>query len=266
MSTIIDALKRSDRERQINTTHTMSYSHLNAEHNQTKIWIKYVLITLLVSAVGIFIISSWFDKYQPATKSTQVSENTKAYEVASSIKVKEPEITVAKAQTPIVEAVIPETSTTPVTQKPNSALVTLVKPVDKNKNEELVKSRTSLSTLVSVPAPVPQVNVIESNLEAEEIAELTQTLSQQALQEAVILAEDFTGYDSYSSIRVSQNLPDLHLDILKYHSDKLQRKAFINMQAYKEGEQISEGAELLQIGKKGVLLRYQGTDFVLRTQ
>ena len=48
-----------------------------------------------------------------------------------------------------------------------------------------------------------------------------------------------------------------------YHPDSSQRKAFINMQAYRQGEQISEGAQLLEIGQKGVLLRYQGKDFVL---
>ena len=62
MSTIIDALKRSDRERQINTTHSMSYSHLNTEEDQSKAWIKYVLIALLVTVVCLIAIMLWFNR------------------------------------------------------------------------------------------------------------------------------------------------------------------------------------------------------------
>lgn len=259
MSTIIDALKRSDRERQINTTHTMSYSHLHSEDNPAKTWIKYALIALLITVVCIAAITLWFNKDSVATSAISSVQNSSDAVKVQSIEEQAPEVIVPKTEISQVQAPKVERPEKTVIQEPsrrvqNSALASIVKPVDET-------PRKPLSDLVIDPVSnntVPDIATV-----TEQTIEITQAPAAPSLQEQVITMNDFMAYDNYSSIRASQSLPELHLDILMYHPDPSQRKAFINMQAYRQGEQISEGAQLLEIGQKGVLLRYQGKDFVL---
>ena len=269
MSTIIDALKRSDRERQINTTHTMSYSHLNAEEDQNKAWIKYLLIALVFTLCCIAAITFWFNKASVDTNSIPVETSSSELKEMQIIENEAPEVIFPKEEAPITEPSIAELPEPTVREEPvrgvkNSTLTSIVKPVTKSDIQQSEQaSRRSLSELVSLPIkkePIP-----EPSAEPKQLIETTQTELSQTQAELVIQANDFNGYDNYASIKSSQNLPELHLDILIYHPDSSQRKAFINMSAYRQGEQISEGAQLLEIGQKGVLLRYQGNDFVLST-
>ena len=251
MSTIIDALKRSDRERQINTTHSMSYSHLNTEEDQSKAWIKYVLIALLVTVVCLIAIMLWFNRDKAETGPIQLRLNsTNPAEIQASEnnapEVISPKTEIAKVETPVVDTVAPIITKKSELIVKNSARSSIVKPVEG-------EPRSSLSDLVIIP--------VAKNKRLE----VVQSPAEQLQKEPSVQDADFITYDNYFSIRSSQNLPELHLDILMYHPDSSQRKAFINMNAYREGEQISEGAELLEVGQKGVLLRYQGKDFVLST-
>ncbi len=265
MSTIIDALKRSDRERQINTTHTVSYSHLHEEKSQSRAWVKNSLIILLILAACIFATMSWFNREQAEIGSINLNTNT-----ATHVNAEEPHSSSLKIITPIpdtqiVEEQKPTLSIEQITSPKNNALASIVNSNEENKTKvEMSDSRPSLSEIVITPPPVKTLVASTQALKKAEYDPKVGVL--QVSQELVSQYTDFLTYDNYASIRASKNLPELHLDILKYHPTASQRKAFINMQAYKEGEQISEGAELLKIGKKGVLLRYHGTDFVLRTQ
>lgn len=259
MSTIIDALKRSDRERQINTTHTMSYSHLNTEENQNKIWIKYALITLLLTVACIVAITFWFNRDTAETNPIEIlTPENNAADVIS------PKAEIVEVVAPVLETSEPAVTNVPIPAVKNSALASIVQAVPENGTQPTVDdSRSSLSDLVIIP--LAKNNSSKASFETQADVGVTQAPSAQPQQERVVQINDFLGYDNYSTIRSSQNLPEMHLDILMYHPDSSQRKAFINMSAYREGEQISEGAEILTIGAKGVLLRYEGKDFVLST-
>jgi len=58
-------------------------------------------------------------------------------------------------------------------------------------------------------------------------------------------------------------LPDLHLDIHVYSGDAADRFVFVNMSKYKENATLSEGPAVSEITPDGVILRYQGTSFLL---
>ncbi|MDJ0938592.1 MAG: general secretion pathway protein GspB [Woeseiaceae bacterium] len=59
------------------------------------------------------------------------------------------------------------------------------------------------------------------------------------------------------------NLPELHIDIHVYSADPADRFVFINMNKYRENTRIAEGPDLRQITPDGVVLNYQGTTFLL---
>ena len=58
----------------------------------------------------------------------------------------------------------------------------------------------------------------------------------------------------------------MHLDILAYHSNVENRRAFINMKPYYEGDQTAEGSTISEIRADGVVMTYQGREFILTAQ
>lgn len=58
-------------------------------------------------------------------------------------------------------------------------------------------------------------------------------------------------------------LPELRLDLHVYAAKPADRYAFINMRKVREGEVTSEGVAVKEITPDGVVLEYQGTEFLL---
>jgi general secretion pathway protein B len=61
----------------------------------------------------------------------------------------------------------------------------------------------------------------------------------------------------------AQALPELHLDVHVYATNPADRFVFINMRKYKEGNTLQEGPVLERIRRDGVVLNYQGLRFIL---
>ena len=70
---------------------------------------------------------------------------------------------------------------------------------------------------------------------------------------------------TFSDLRAQNllQLPDLHLDIHVYSGQPADRFVFINMVKYKESAKLGEGPVVKQITPEGVVLGFQGTDFLL---
>lgn len=62
---------------------------------------------------------------------------------------------------------------------------------------------------------------------------------------------------------MSSGLPALRLDLHSYSPQPQQRYALINMHKVKEGDTLPEGPRVLQILPDGVVLSFQGQEFVL---
>lgn len=61
----------------------------------------------------------------------------------------------------------------------------------------------------------------------------------------------------------SLSVTPLHLDIHVYSANPAERFVFINTNRYGEGEQTREGPTVTTINEEGVILNYQGRDFLL---
>lgn len=61
----------------------------------------------------------------------------------------------------------------------------------------------------------------------------------------------------------SLQLPDLHLDIHVYAENPSERFVFVNMSKYREKATLAEGPTIKEINPDGVILEYEGTDFML---
>ena len=58
----------------------------------------------------------------------------------------------------------------------------------------------------------------------------------------------------------------LNLDLHIYANDPEQRAAFINGTRYRAGDRLPQGIDVVAITTDGVLLRYQGRQFLLPRQ
>jgi len=58
-------------------------------------------------------------------------------------------------------------------------------------------------------------------------------------------------------------LPELHIDIHVYAEDPAERFVFINMKKQRKNSQLDEGPVVAEITTDGVILKYQGSTFLL---
>jgi general secretion pathway protein B len=77
-------------------------------------------------------------------------------------------------------------------------------------------------------------------------------------------AEDYSSLPSFSEI--GGNVPDLRLDLHVYAERPADRYALINMHRVHEGDLLPEGARVIAITREGVALNFHGQDFMLRPQ
>ena len=62
---------------------------------------------------------------------------------------------------------------------------------------------------------------------------------------------------------VSGTVPELRLDLHVYAPNPADRYAFINMHKVREGDVTPEGVQVRQITREGVVMEYQGAEFLL---
>jgi general secretion pathway protein B len=68
------------------------------------------------------------------------------------------------------------------------------------------------------------------------------------------------------SLTGAQGLPELHLDVHVYATDPADRFVYINMRKYHEGSVLQEGPRIELIRRDGVVLNFQGLRFLLPRQ
>jgi general secretion pathway protein B len=64
----------------------------------------------------------------------------------------------------------------------------------------------------------------------------------------------------------AQALPELHLDVHVYATKAAERFVYVNMRKYHEGVRLQEGPSVERIRRDGVVLNYQGLRFILPRQ
>jgi general secretion pathway protein B len=62
------------------------------------------------------------------------------------------------------------------------------------------------------------------------------------------------------------SLPELRLDLHVYAANPAERYAFINMHKVREGDVTTDGVQVKEITRDGVVLEYHGTEFLLGRQ
>jgi general secretion pathway protein B len=203
MSFILDALKKSEADRQEQTGAEFSSVPSSSGNPQSFKWLW--ILGLLLAVNFVFLAG----------------------------------ILISTDKTPDTPAVVAEEPPAPATRAAEPSF-----------EEQVASAKESLPARTA-PAPV-QAGAIQAGAVQTDAAATVQ----RPAGERVLTIDE---------VRVNGTLQitDLHLDIHVYSDEPAERFVFINMDKHREGSQLDEGPVVSQITPDGVILKHQGTTFLL---
>jgi general secretion pathway protein B len=212
MSFILDALKKSESERQRQASPTLADVARPVEKQKTPAWL-WVLGALLLFNVAV-LIGIYF---RPAT-----------------------------------EAVIPPPMT--LTEEPTTA-----RPAPD------VQEPAAESTPIVSSREQPRPLAAEAATAAAKDTEQRETIEPAPAAESRDMASDFDATPTYATLLANGTIEggELHIDIHVYSDVAADRFVFINMNKYREGQQLVEGPRLIAITPDGAILQQSSYRFLL---
>jgi general secretion pathway protein B len=245
MSLILDALKKSEAERQRHVGPTLLDVRIPRPQRRYPAW-AFVLGGLLLINMALLLL---FVLRRPASQ-------TPAAAVMNAVPAA-PAAQIAAASAPSAIAPV----TLPTQEPPQSTAPVGLQP-------SAPASRAGNAAFVPPTLADDAADDDSSNPADEEPALPRSTVQRPAASGSVRIQRDDSG--GYSSLpnysELGGNLPALRLDLHVYADRPRDRYAMINMQAVHEGDALSEGLRVLAITREGVALDYRGQQFLLHPQ
>jgi general secretion pathway protein B len=227
MSLILDALKKSEAERQRQAGPTLLEVRVARPQRRFPIWALVVGALLLINMLLLF-----FVFLRPANPNPPAPAATS-----------QPLAATAPAMAPAAGPARPPVAATTAPLTPAPAVPPSANPAE--------------------AAPTVADDSVESRVNpADEQPAIARTPGTVTVQR-----DQGVGYSNLPSFsEMSGNLPEFRLDLHVYAERARDRYALINMHAVHEGDALPEGARVLAITREGVALDYHGQQFMLRPQ
>lgn len=240
MSFILDALKKSETDRQRQTAPALFEVKVAAPRRRLPVWA--VAIAVLLGVNLIFLV--WFVSRQPAASSAApasaaniVSENQAAAAAAPP----------GMVTVPATSTYIPGNASSNVTVGPASHEAGVVAP---SPAPPLAEEPLLTTGEPSVPPDYDARDYAPAITPAEAQATAANRRTGGILTLDEVLAQGTA-------------LPELRLDLHVYDVDPAKRFVFLNMRKLREGESLPDGVRLDAINPKGARLSYRGTQFTI---
>jgi general secretion pathway protein B len=244
MSFILDALKKSENERQRQVGPSLADVQVSERRNN-KPWWAVAVGALLVVNLSVLLIVLMRDGDARSSTSRPATENSAA-ETA----------TAAGTQMPLPASA----SRMP---RGNPSLVAQTDPSVRSLADEAghdpnaVDADPLLTAGGSVPDGPPLVRPIEAPAVAP--AAIPPQPAAPAASEEVLPTQ-------MDMVAGGTSLPEMHLDIHVYSAKPADRFVFVNMRKYTEGQALKEGPTLERITPEGAVLNHRGLRFLLPRQ
>jgi general secretion pathway protein B len=226
MSFILDALKKSEIERQRQSVPGLMDARVAQRRNRLPVWA--IALGVLLGINLLVLTFALTRKGAPATSSTRPADSAKAPEAGVPP-------TVPQHFSPLDAAPVyaPEI---PVAEPGGSSPI----------QPPAIRWAPSSGPVIAhrVHHPDPLLTDPDAGTETQEVLPSINEIS-------------LTG---------SRALPELHLDVHVYATKPSERFVYINMRKYHEGATLQEGPGVERIRRDGVVLSYQGLRFVLPRQ
>jgi general secretion pathway protein B len=241
MSLILDALKKSEAERQRQSGPTLLEVRVSQPRRRYPTWVIAVGALLAVNIVLLLA----FVLHRPAASPPEDPQTAASPPAAAS-----PAATVA-----------PATNSSPLPGSVAPMAVTAVPPAAAQAPAVLSEG----DTLVSAPRTFsPSDAAPEGQDGARNPADDAPAVSQGSARLDRETASHYAGLPSFND--VGGDLPTLRLDLHVFAARARDRYALINMHRVQEGDALPEGPRILAITREGVALDYRGQEFMLRPQ
>jgi general secretion pathway protein B len=246
MSFILDALKKSENERQRQVGPSLADVQVSPRRNN-KPWWAVAVGALLVVNLGVLIVVLVRDGDAKSNTPQAASESSSANTSATDAR--------AGTQVPLPASASRMPRGNPTLNAPtNPAVRSLADEAGSGEAGVVLDANPQLSGAANVPEGPPLVRPID----APAVAPATipaqaqaQTESEEVLPTQMDLAAGGT------------TLPEMHLDIHVYSARPTDRFVFVNMQKYTEGQALKEGPTLERITTEGAVLNHRGMRFLL---
>ena len=248
MSFILDALKKSENERQRTIGPSLADAPLRVAPTERPWWAMAVAALLLVNLAVLAFVLLRKDDERP----TQAAPPQTASPVASA-----PAETPASRPAPPTPRVAPNPAVRSLAEEAGVEPEYYDMPVD---GEYIDPAHPDLASAANVPAGPPAVRPIEPPA----VAPLE---NRQAYQQPRAAATSAEVLPTASSLVASgTSLPEMRLDIHVYSNTPADRFVFINMRKYTEGQATNEGPTVERITPEGAILNQGGLRFLLPRQ
>ena len=234
MSFILDALKKSEIERQRQSAPGLIDARPSPRRSRMPLWVAILCILLGVNLLALTYVvlrkstapaPAPASRHADAPQAAAVAPEARPFSPLDGTPEYAPEIPVAPT------AVAPMAATpTPDAAPPEQRPARTAPPGDAGAN--------------ALPHSGPELTDAEANTETGEVLP---TISEVSLSGA-------------------QALPELHLDVHVYATQPADRFVYINMRKYHEGAKLQEGPTIERIRRDGVVLNDQGVRFLLPRQ
>lgn len=264
MSFILDALKKSENERQRNVGPSLADVHV-IRRNAERPWWVVAVAALLVVNLGVLMVVLIRDgdakPVQPAQQAQAPVAPQQSYNVSP------PQAAPAPAQQHQYQQ---------QPAQPNYQQLVPTDPSVRSLADEANgygypedPANSHLAGAGAVPEGPPMVSQIQppavQPLPSGAVFESRQAANAPAPGTGALVGNEMlpTFDDLVSS---GTNLPDLHLDIHVNSQQPSERFVFVNMRKYLEGEALKEGPTIERITAEGVILNQRGLRFLLPRQ
>jgi general secretion pathway protein B len=247
MSFILDALKKSENERQRQVGPSLADVQVRQRRNDKPWWVVAVA-ALLVLNLGVLLVVLMRDGDAKSSAPQAAPASAPATAAAP-----------AGTQVPLPASASRMPRGNPsVAASTNPAVHSLADEAGSYEPGVAPEADPQLSSAATVPEGPPMVRPIEAPAVAP--AAVQPPPQAQTAQDQEMLPT------SASLMASGTALPDMHLDIHVYAPKPADRFVFVNMRKYTEGQALKEGPTLERITPDGAILNHHGLRFLLPRQ
>lgn len=230
MSYILEALKKAEHDREIGRVPRIDSEHEPAASGLSSRWVVIVVLALLINA-GLLVALFWPDGRQPENPQPLAAKPP-----AVSAPTADPAGVPAYRSDWTVDHSLPAVPPAPVSAPPAAV--------------------TQPPTVIAAP-------VVEPPAQAREV---TVTPQQPVVTRSAEAFENLPVWPQVPEYILQKLNRGLRLDVHVYSEKPEDRFVLVNLQKYREGEQLQEGPLLDAITPDGIVLSLQGQRFLVRAQ
>lgn len=250
MSFILDALRKSENDRQRQLGPSFADVPVRRVSNERPWWIVVVAGLLVVNLGVLIAVLTRGSAGQPAAANPQPVREPLTQSPSNVQPAGTPQAAPPAVTTPPPVNIAPS-----MVQQPQRQYGPTPEPQPQPYDMSMPPGvNPALAAAASVPEGEPVVRRIEPATMPQDTAPVPEDYASQG-------PEILPTIDDVTASGVS--LPELHIDIHVYSSVPKDRFVFINMRKYTEGEKLTEGPVLERITADGAILAYAGRRFLL---